>query len=142
MLSALCLGAHAQYAIDWVAFQGGGGESETMWGTPYYLRSTISPSQGSPPASGGNFILAGHIFAQNTATVTIAQPALLLSRKADGSVTVSWPLLSTGYIVQQSSTLAPGSWTSAPHSINVNGVLRWFTVQPSDVRMFYRLYKP
>jgi hypothetical protein len=24
----------------------------------------------------------------------------------------------------------------------VNGVLRWFTVQPSDVRMFYRLYKP
>jgi hypothetical protein len=115
------------------------GDSEAAWGTPYYLRSTISQSQGSPPATGGTFTLAGHIFAQNTATVTIAPPTLTLTRNPDGSVTVSWPVLSAGYAVQQSSTLAPGSWTPAPQSINHNGVIRWFTVQPSSARLFYRL---
>jgi hypothetical protein len=141
LFSAFCLSTSAQYALDWVAFQGGGGESEAAWGTPYYLRGTLSQSQGSPPAAGGTFTLAGHIFAQNTATVTVAPPTLTLARNPDGSVTVSWPVLSTGYIVQQSSTLAPGSWTSAPHSINHNGVIRWFTVKPSAARLFYRLQK-
>jgi hypothetical protein len=141
VFAALGFAAPAQYAIDWVAFQGGAGESEAAWGTPYYLWSTISQSQGSPPATGGAFTLAGHIFAQHTATVTIAPPTLTLTRNADGSVTVSWPVLSAGYVVQQSSTLASGGWTTAPHSINHNGVIRWFTVQPSAARQFYRLQK-
>jgi hypothetical protein len=141
VFAALGFAAPAQYAIEWVAFQGGAGESEAAWGTPYYLRSTISQSQGSPPATGGAFTLAGHIFAQHTATVTIAPPTLTLTRNADGSVTVSWPVLSAGYVVQQSSTLASGDWTTAPHSINHNGVIRWFTVQPSAARQFYRLQK-
>jgi hypothetical protein len=141
--SCFCLKAWAQsYAISWVAFQGGGGESEAAWGTPYYLKSTISQSQGSPSASGADFTLAGHIFAQNTATVTIPQPTLALTLNPGGSVTVSWPVLSTGYAVQQSSTLSPGSWTTAPYSINHNDVIRWFTVQSSTSRMFYRLQKP
>jgi hypothetical protein len=141
LLVCLCLGAHAQYAINWTALQGGGGESGAAWGTPYYLRGTLSQSQGSPPATDGAFTLAGHLFAQNTATVTITPPVLSLTRNADGSATVSWPVLSTGYRVQQSSTLAPGSWTDAAYGINHNSVIRWFTVQPSAARMFYRLVK-
>jgi hypothetical protein len=142
LLCALCFSARAQYALNWAVFQGGVGESAAAYGTPFYLRSTISQSQGSPPASGGTFTLAGHIFAQNSATVTIAPPTLTLVRNPDGSVTVNWPVLSSGYVVQQSSTLAPDSWTDAPYSINHNGVIRWFTVQPAASRVFFRLYKP
>jgi hypothetical protein len=140
-LAGLCLQAHAQYSINWFVFQGGGGQSEAAWGTPYTLTGTLGPSQGTPPATGGAFALTGLFFAQERGTVVIPQQSLTVTRNPDGTVTVSWPILSTGYVVEQSSTLSPGSWAPAPYNVNHNGVIRWITVQPAASRMFFRLRK-
>ena len=67
-----------------------------------------------------------------------APPNLAISHQADGTVKLTWPAPSVGYILQ--SAAAPnGPWTGDGAAITTQGTQRVAVVQPSKAARYYRL---
>jgi hypothetical protein len=116
------------YKIDWFTIDGGGGTSS---GGPYTLSGTI----GQPDAgalAGGNFSLVGGFWGGAFAVQQVGSPTLSIQR-AGANVTISWDPNSPGFILQESTSLSPASWSNVPGA--VNGV----TLPTSAQTKFYRL---
>jgi len=60
-------------------------------------------------------------------------PALTITASPAGSVTLSWPANTIGWILESSATLLPQSWTPVP------GVAGNSVVEPLELRKYYRL---
>jgi hypothetical protein len=52
---------------------------------------------------------------------------------------VSWPSPSTGYVLQQTSSLTPANWMTAPETPVDNGTTVSVTINPPVANLFFRL---
>lgn len=132
---------HAQYAIDWFTFDGGGGQSS---GDTYTLNGTI----GQPDAgvmTGGNYSLVGGFWG----VVAIQTPGapLLSVTNENGTVIVCWPWPANGFLLERTDALAAPpaaiSWSTVPAaSYQTNGARIFITVPMPSGKAFYRLRRP
>jgi hypothetical protein len=130
--------ANAQsYSIDWHTMAGGGGTSA---GGAFALSGTIGQPDASPkPMAGGNFSLTGGFWSL-FAVQTPGAPLLSVERQGQ-TVRVFWPLSATGFVLEQSLTVA-GGWSpvSSLFATNATGI-SISAPAPAGTR-FYRLRKP
>ncbi len=141
---ALALGfgpivGQAQYAIDWFSVDGGGG---TSTGGAYAVTGTI----GQPDAgilAGGPYTLVGGFWGVIAAIQTGEAPALSITRH-NTTVTVSWPAPSSGFVLEQTSTLAlsPVPWTTVPFPYVTNAGEISFSFPATAGNTFLRLRAP
>ena len=105
LLSPVSVSAQ-NYRIDWFTIDGGGGTSS---GGPYTISGTI----GQPDAGeikGGNYVLEGGFWGE--ILMQLVAPRLYIERSVD-HVTISWTPNTPGFYLQESPTLAPGSWSNS-----------------------------
>jgi len=124
--------ANAQYAIDWFTIDGGGGSSSSG-------SLTLSGTIGQPDAgtlSGGNYTLQGGFWPGIVVAATGGAPALFV-QLSGASIIILWSPTLPGFSLEQSSTLLPGSWASAP-----SGADNPATIPLGNGPTFYRLKKP
>src|SRR5436190_10623797 len=124
--------ANAQYAIDWFTIDGGGGSSSSG-------SLTLSGTIGQPDAgtlSGGNYTLQGGFWPGIVVPATGGAPALFV-QLSGASIIILWSPTLPGFSLEQSSTLLPGSWASAP-----SGADNPATIPLGNGPTFYRLKKP
>jgi hypothetical protein len=101
------------YSIAWSKVAGGGG---TCTGGVYTVRGTVGQPDASGAVSGGQYSVAGGFWAPfNVAVVQTPGGPLLTITHSGNSVTISWPFsqASTGFILQQNSDLANGTWSTS-----------------------------
>ena len=124
--------ANAQYAIDWFTIDGGGGSSSSG-------SLTLSGTIGQPDAgtlSGGNYTLQGGFWPGIVVPSTGEAPTLFIQLAA-ASLMILWSPSTPGFSLEQSSTLLPGSWASAP-----SGADNPATIPLGNGPTFHRLKKP
>jgi hypothetical protein len=128
--------AAQQYAIDWSVVSGGGG---TATGGQY----SVSGSVGQPATdtvSGGNYVLTGG-FWSFAAPIQMPGAQLLSIKRSGANLLVSWPSPSTGFGLEQNSSLGTTSWTSVAQIPNDDGFTKSIIVTASSSQTFYRLRK-
>jgi hypothetical protein len=134
LLSALCFGAWAQYAIDWHTIDGGGGTSTNG---QYSVSGTIGQPDAGGRMTDGQYAVTGGFWALPQGVQTEGAPTLTIAKDAPGFANISWTPASTNWVLQESLDLSPAAWTNSPSGAT-NPVVVPVTV---PVR-FYRLYKP
>ena len=138
LCSALCLGAVAQYSLDWSTVDGGGG---TSTGGVYTVSGTI----GQPDAgamNGGTYTLDGGFWGIIAAVQTEGAPLLSILRTTTNTVAVSWPSPSTEWNLQQNTnTISSLNWSNVTSGIQDDGTTKTLIVNPPTGNRFYRLKK-
>jgi hypothetical protein len=66
---------------------------------------------------------------------------LLTITESGASVIVSWPSPSTGFVLQENSSLGNTNWLNVAQSPADNGATKSITVTPPIGNRFYRLKK-
>lgn len=137
LLLLAAIPASAQYAIDWFTLDGGGGQSS---GGAYTLNGTIGqPDAGT--SSGGNYTLHGGFWSAFAVVQSEDAPSLRIARSGP-TIIVAWPNPSTGYVLQETSSLTSPNWTDVVSPPFVaDGEKRVPLILGSGMR-FYRLRKP
>jgi hypothetical protein len=134
LLLSIAITSQAQpFSIDWYTMDGGGG---TSTGGAFSLSGTI----GQPDAgrlSGGDFSLEGGFWAGATALQTPGSPFLHVSNSVSG-VVVYWERPATGFVLDETASLAPSSWSQSPWPYQTNSTHIFITVPPAGHK-FYRL---
>jgi hypothetical protein len=125
------------YSIDWFTVDSGGG---TSGGGVYALSGTIGQPDAGPAMSGGNFSLTGGFWSL-LAVQTPGAPLLTISLTSTNTVMVSWPSPSTGFGLQQNTSLNTPNWTTPSESVTDNGTNEFIIVNSPTGRRFYRLIK-
>jgi len=144
-LSLLCalmiagiVAAHAQtFSIDWFTIDGGGG---TSTGGVFSVSGTVGQHDAGA-MSGGAFTLQGGFWTGAIAIQTPGAPYLYISNLTSG-VIVYWERPATGFVLDQTTTLSPPTWTpvSFPYATNTAHIS--ITVPSPVDRRFYRLRRP
>jgi hypothetical protein len=124
--------ARAQYTIDWFTFDGGGGTSS---GGAYTLNGTIGQTDAAT-LSGGGYTLEGGFWPGLIVPSTGEAPTLFIQHSGM-NVIISWSPSVSGFSLEQSSTLLPLSWGTAP-----GGGTNPATIPLGSGPTFYRLKKP
>lgn len=126
----------AQYAIDWLTIDGGGGFSS---GGAYTLAGTL----GQPDAaasSRGDYDLLGGFWSAFADAPTGAVPRLRIARSGT-NVILAWPVDSSGFQLQASPGLTPSDWSGVKTVPVVVGD-EYQVVEPLGVEpRFFRLMK-
>jgi hypothetical protein len=141
LLAALILPHAVQaqnYSINWCTIGGGGGSSTGTSGTNTY---TVSGTIGQPATatmSGGNYSLTGGFWSILAVVQTPGSPELSITRSGSQAV-LSWSVPATGFVLQQSSTLAPNSWTASSAILTTNSTNITVTVNVTNGYQFFRL---
>jgi hypothetical protein len=74
------------------------------------------------------------------AVQTPGAPLIKVSLTGTNTVLISWPSPSTGFILQQNSTLInPGGWATVNQNPADNGTTKSVIVNPPTGNVFYRL---
>jgi hypothetical protein len=137
LLLTVGVSAGAQsFAINWFTIDGGGG---TSTGSVYSISGTI----GQPDAgamSGGSYRLEGGFWNATVTVQTEGAPLLTITR-AGGSVVLSWPSSSTGFVLQENSSLATSNWSNVVSVPNDDGTNKSVTISMALGNRFYRLRK-
>jgi hypothetical protein len=133
---------HAQnYSIDWYTIAGGGGSSSgTNGGATYSISGTI----GQPATAamvGGNYSLTGGFWSIIAAVQTPGSPLLTITRSGS-QATISWSSSASGFMLQQSSTLLPNSWSTPTYTLTTNGATISTTVPANSGYEYFRLVNP
>ncbi|MEO7514601.1 MAG: hypothetical protein ABIW93_02230 [Verrucomicrobiota bacterium] len=68
-------------------------------------------------------------------------PALEVLKLSNGSLHLTWPTAPSGFLLETSDTLAPGSWTSVSPSPGISNTLNHVNVPPNGLKKFFRLKK-
>jgi uncharacterized repeat protein (TIGR03803 family) len=89
-----------------------------------------STADGGPHGGGILFKLV----LERAPVVSIAQ--------SNAFVIVSWPSLSTGFVLQQNTNLNTTNWTTPSESITDDGTIKFINVSWTPGNRFYRLLKP
>jgi hypothetical protein len=131
-------GLHAQsYSIDWYKIGGGGGSST---GGTYQVSGTIGQPDAGAVMIGGNYSLTGGFWSVITAVQTAGAPLLTVSFNGNpATVTVSWPITSGNYVLQQNADLKTTNWTPSGLPISTNGTTLSVTISPPAGNLFLRL---
>ncbi|MGO8677067.1 MAG: hypothetical protein ACLQVX_14500 [Limisphaerales bacterium] len=136
LIISTALSARAQtYDLSWFAIDGGGGTSS---GGTYSLSGTI----GQPDAgvlSGGNYTLTGGFWSAAIATPIIPPSPQISISVLGQDITISWPAPSTGFTLQQNTSLNPATWEPVRQTINDSGATLSITLTAPAGSTFYRL---
>jgi hypothetical protein len=127
----------ADYTVDWFTVDGGGGKST---GAAYLVTGTIGQPDAGGPLTGGPYLVTGGFWSLISVVQTAGAPTLAIKRTGAG-VSVSWPSPSTGFVLQQSSGMAPAAW-SISSGISDDGTNRSLTVTSPAGTLFFRLMQP
>jgi hypothetical protein len=131
----MALPARAQtYDLSWFSIDGGGGTSS---GGAYSVSGTI----GQPDAgalSGGNYTLVGGFWSAAATPSGPTAPQMSISVSGQ-EIVISWPSPSTGFTLQQNTSLNPAAWEAVQQTINDNGITKSITLSARTGSMFYRL---
>ncbi len=71
-----------------------------------------------------------------------AGPLLKIFLTATNTAVVSWPFPSTGWALQQNSSLNAGLWSAPPQTVTNDGLNNFMIVNPPAGNEFYRLIAP
>lgn len=127
-------GSAQTYDLSWFAIAGGGG---TSTGGVYSVSGTIGqPDTGT--LSGGNYTITGGFWSAVVAVPSSGSPQLTVLVSGH-NVTISWPSPSSGFVLQESSSLNPASWNPATQTVNDDGTNRSITLTLPAGSKFYRL---
>ena len=124
----------AQIADSWFTVDGGGGTSTGG-------QLGLSGTAGQPDAgimSGSGYILYGGFWGM----VAGWAPRMTITY-ANGSVTICWPLISAGYLLEQSDSLVRPDWSQVgSQPAQTDAVTQCITLQSGPTPKFYRLRRP
>ena len=135
LLSLTPLALLAQtYSIDWYKVAGGGG---TSTGGVYTVSGTVGQHDAGGPLTNGQYSVTGGYWALPIAVQTTNAPTLAIIPAAPGWATISWTPPTPGFVLQETTSLAPSNWTNSP-----SGPTNPITVPAVPPAKFYRLYKP
>ena len=140
----LCPNAHAQpFSIDWHTIDGGGG---TSTGGVFTITGTIGQPDASGALTGGVYSVTGGFWPGVTLVQTPEAPLLASELLPGGSVRIFWPLPATGFVLDQTTSLAspPASiaWSQVAFPYATNATHISITVPPGVGSKFYRLRHP
>ena len=130
--------ASQSYSIDWNKVAGGGG---TSTGGVYSLSGTIGQHDASGPITGGNYSLVGGFWSLYAVQIPGA-PLLNINRTSTNTALVYWTYPSTGFALQQNTSLGNTNWTAPTESVTNNGTINYIIVNAPTTNRFYRLHKP
>ena len=133
--------AHAQtFAIDRFVLSGGGGTSTNA---QFNLTGTIGQPDAGAKLAGGSYTVEGGFWSAAVAVQMAGAPRLSVVRTG-GNVIISWPSAdSTGYVVEQTGTLAvPASWSTSGAALSDDGTTKSVTLPATPGYKFFRLRKP
>jgi hypothetical protein len=124
----------AQYSLDWFIVGGGGG---SLSGGEYTLDGTVGqPDAGS--LAGGDYAIEGGFWS----AIEEALPRLAIRRQGN-QVVLSWPDPSTGFQLQETSTLAnESSWANVTATPTVVGSNKEVTLPVFPGSRGFRLRRP
>jgi hypothetical protein len=91
--------------------------------------------------TGGNYSLDGGFWAIIAAEQTAGAPLLTITRTATNTVVVSWPFPSTGFVLQETSTLLAPNWVASTDPVSTDGARNFITISHPAGSRFYRLKK-
>ncbi len=138
-LAMLALTSHAQpYSVNWFKIAGGGGTSA---GSQYSISGTIGQHDAGGPLNGASFSVSGG-FWTITALQTAGAPLLKIVRTSTNAVMISWPSPSTGFSLQQNTSLETANWTTPTETITDDGTNKFIIVSPPVGNRFFRLISP
>ena len=132
----LALVANAQpCSISSSTIDGGGGTSTNG---QYALSGTIGQPDAGTTLTNGQYSVMGGFWALPQALQTPGAPLLSITSAGLGQAQISWePDTGTDWVLQQTPTLSPASWSDAP-----TGTTNNIVVPATDPARFYRLNKP
>jgi hypothetical protein len=90
---------------------------------------------------GGSYSLIGGFWSLNVVQLPRG-PQLSIMATGGNSALISWPSPATGFILQECTNPAGGSWTAASETVVDNGTIRYIIVSPATGNRFYRLVGP
>jgi hypothetical protein len=126
------------YSIDWSTIDGGGGVST---GGVYQVNGTIGQPDAGAPMTGGNYSVSGGFWSLIAAVPTPGAPLLTIALTHTNTAVVSWPSPSTGFGLQQNSSVGTTNWTDVGLSTSDNGTTKSVVVPAAPGSKFYRLNK-
>ncbi len=126
------------YSIDWSTIDGGGGVST---GGVYQVSGTIGQPDAGAAMTGGNYSVSGGFWSLIAAVPTPDTPLLTIGLTHTNTAVVSWPSPSTGFALQQNSSVGTTNWTDVGLSPSDNGTTKSVVVPASPGSKFYRLKK-
>ena len=132
-LAPLALPAQT-YSIDWYKIAGGGG---TSTGGVYSVSGTVGQQDAGGPMTNGQYSVTGGFWALPIPVQTTNAPTLAIIPAAPGWATISWTPPTPGFVLQETTSLAPSNWTNSP-----SGATNPITVPAVPPATFYRLNKP
>ena len=125
--------APAQFSIGWFTIDGGGGAST---GGVYSVRGTIGQPDAGGPMTNGQYSVTGGFWTLPMAAQVTGVPTLMIVPAAPGQATISWTPTTTGFVLQETSSLSPANWTDSP-----SGASNPAVVPATSSTKFYRLKK-
>ena len=123
------------YAINWYTVDGGGGSSSAG---QYTLRGTIGQPDAGAMSTPGLSIVGG-FWSSTEGAPTV--PLLRISRAGPNAI-VAWPNPSTGFELQESSSLSAPAWSGVGQPVAIVGDEKQVSVPATTGHRFYRLRKP
>jgi len=126
------------YTINWHKISGGGGASG---GGSYQLNGTIGQPDATGPLTGGSYAVTGGFWSLVSVVPTAGAPSLAITRSG-GSVIISWPAPSTGFVLQQNSTLSLANWVASSFTVNTIASTNSVTIPAPAGHLFFRLIHP
>ncbi len=131
LFSAFCLSASAQYSINWYKVAGGGG---TSTGGGYTLNGTIGQPDAGGPMTNGQYSVSGGFWVLPVAVQVSGAPTLSIVPGAPGQAVISWEPNTSGYVLQETWSLATPNWTNS-----LSGTANPTAVPATQPLKFYRL---
>ena len=132
-LVATLLAARADLRIDWSTIDGGGG---TSTGGVYTVSGTIGQPDAGGPLTNGQYSVTGGFWALPVAVQTTNAPTLKIIPATPGWATVSWVPNTPGFVLQETTSLAPTNWVNS-----ASGAANPVVVPAVQPTKFYRLSK-
>jgi hypothetical protein len=138
-LGLLAPALHAQtYSINWYKVAGGGGTSSNSL---FAVSGTIGQQDASVTMSGGAYSVTGGFWSFIGLLQIPGAPILSIS-KSSGGVVVSWPYPSTGFVLQQNTTLSRTSWNTSGLTVSTNNATNSVTIPSPTGNLYFRLVNP
>jgi hypothetical protein len=124
-----------QYSIAWFKVAGGGGTSSNA---QYIVNGTIGQPDASVAMTGGSYSVTGGFWSLY-AVQTPGAPLLTIRLTGANSATVSWPSVSTGFVLQQNASLTTTNWSDFAGTTNDDGVTKSVNIPSTAGNLFFRL---
>jgi hypothetical protein len=128
-----------QCSISWYKVAGGGGTSSgTNSAGIYSISGTIGQPDASGAMSGGSYSVTGGFWSFISVVQAPGAPTLNIAHSG-GSVIVSWPYPSTGFVLQQNSSLSAANWIGSSFAVSSNSSSNSVTITSPAGNLFFRL---